>query len=148
MATLLNNIKKEAICACNWGLGVNSAHKAIISQLHQEVVGSNPQTGHHVCVSGEGGVAECPPSGLRPHLDVQRGEVAVQLLGVVDVGLAAHGTHHVADVFVPDGHGEVLTETLVADGALAGGQRLHLQRAHKSKQLNHRTAASFTGNCS
>lgn len=62
------------------------------------------------------------------HLDVQRGEVAVQLLRVVDVRLAAHGTDHVPDVLVPHGDGEVDPEALVTHGALAGGQRLHLDQ--------------------
>lgn len=68
-----------------------------------------------------------PPS-LPSHLYVQCGEVTVQLLWVVDVGLAADGTHHVSDVFVSHGDGEVLPETLVANRALAGSQGLHLRR--------------------
>lgn len=48
----------------------------------------------------------------------QRGKVAVQLFGVVDVRLSADGTHHVSDVFVSHGDGEVHREALVAHGAL------------------------------
>lgn len=60
------------------------------------------------------------------YLDVQGGEVAVEVLGVIDVRLPADGTHHVSDVFVPHSDGEVLLETTTAHGALAGRQRLHL----------------------
>lgn len=66
------------------------------------------------------------------HLDVQRGEVAVQLLGVVDVRLAAHGTHHVPDVLVPHGDSKVDPEAVVTHGALARSQRLHLNRGRKN----------------
>lgn len=61
------------------------------------------------------------------YLDVQCGKVAVQLFLVIDVWLAAHGTHHVSDVSVPHGDGEVHSEALVAHGALTGSQRLHLE---------------------
>lgn len=64
---------------------------------------------------------------LHLYLNVQRGKVAVQLFLVVDVGLAAHWTHHVSDVPVSHGDGEVHTEALVTHGALAGRQRLHLK---------------------
>lgn len=74
------------------------------------------------------------------HLDVQRGEVAVQLLGVVDVRFAADGTHHVSDVFVSDGDGEVLPEALVADRALTGRQRLHLEQQQQQKSSFNRSA--------
>lgn len=47
------------------------------------------------------------------YLDVQRGKVAVQLFLVIDVGLAAHGTHHVSDVSVSHSDGEVHPEALV-----------------------------------
>lgn len=62
-----------------------------------------------------------------PYLDVQGGEVAVEVFGVVDVRLPADGTHHVSDMFVPDGDGEVLLEAPTAHGALTGRQRLHLK---------------------
>lgn len=69
------------------------------------------------------------------YLYVQRGEVAVQLFGVVDVRPAADGTHHVSDVFVSHGDGEVLSEALVTHGALTGSQRLHLKHEEKKKKL-------------
>lgn len=80
---------------------------------------------------------------LSAHLNVQRGEVAVQLLGVVDVRLAAHGTHHVSDVFVSHGDGEVDPEAVVAHGALTGGQRLHLNEKEKKKKKTMEAAAAF-----
>lgn len=69
---------------------------------------------------------------LVPHLDVQCGEVAVEVLRVVDVRLPAHRAHHVSDVFVPHGDGEVLLEAAAAHRALAGGQGLHLQSQGRS----------------
>lgn len=69
------------------------------------------------------------------YLDVQCGEVAVQLLLVVDIGLAAHRTHHVPDVPVPHSNGEVQAEALVAHGALTRSQRLHLK--HKKETQKH-----------
>ena len=72
------------------------------------------------------------------HLYVQRGEVAVQLFGVVDVRFAADGTHHVSDVFVSHGDGEVLPEALVTHGALTGSQRLHLRREEEINKLSNR----------
>lgn len=68
---------------------------------------------------------------LSVYLYVQRGKVAVQLFLVVDVRLAAHGAHHVSDVFVSHSDGEVQPEALVAHGALAGSQRLHLKHGEK-----------------
>lgn len=65
------------------------------------------------------------------YLNVQRGEVAVQLFLVVDVGLAADGTHHVSDVSVSHGDGEVHAEALVTHRALTGSQRLHLRQKIK-----------------
>ena len=62
------------------------------------------------------------------NLDVQGGEVAVEVLGVVDVGLPAHGAHHVPDVLVAHHDGEVLAEAAAAHRALARRQRLHLER--------------------
>lgn len=82
---------------------------------------------------------------LSAHLNVQRGEVAVQLLGVVDVRLAAHRTHHVSDVFVSHGDGEVDPEAVVAHRALTGGQRLHLKEKEKKKTKGV-TAAFFESN--
>ncbi len=55
---------------------------------------------------------------LLPYLDVQGGEVAVEVFRVVDVGLPADWTHHVSDVFVPDSDGEVLLETTTAHRTL------------------------------
>lgn len=65
------------------------------------------------------------------YLDVQRGEVAVQLFLLVNVGLAADGTHHVSDVTVSHGDGEVHAEALVTHGALTRSQRLHLKQKIK-----------------
>lgn len=48
------------------------------------------------------------------YLDVQGGEVAVEVLRVIDVRLPADWTHHVSDVFVPHSDGEVLLETATA----------------------------------
>lgn len=48
------------------------------------------------------------------HLDVQSGEVAVEVLGVIDVWFPTHWTHHVTDVFVPHGDGEVLLKAATA----------------------------------
>ncbi|KAG9332189.1 hypothetical protein JZ751_015552 [Albula glossodonta] len=56
------------------------------------------------------------------------GEVAVEVLGVVDVGLPADGAHHVPYVLVPHRDGEVLLEAIAANRALTGGQRLHLSK--------------------
>lgn len=70
---------------------------------------------------------------LSAYLYVQRGEVAVQLLGVVDVRPAADGTHHVSDVSVSHGDGEVLPEALVTHGALTGSQRLHLKQGEEEE---------------
>lgn len=61
------------------------------------------------------------------YLNVQCGEIAVQLFLVVDVRLAAHGTHHVSDVPVSHGNGEVHAKALVTHGTLTGSQRLHLK---------------------
>lgn len=69
------------------------------------------------------------------YLYVQRGKVAVQLFLVVDVRLAAHGTHHVSDVFVSHGDGEVHPEALVAHRALTGRQRLHLKHGDQEKKV-------------
>lgn len=51
---------------------------------------------------------------LLPYLDVEGGEVAVEVFWVVDVRLPANWTHHVSDVFVPHSNGEVLLETTTA----------------------------------
>lgn len=48
------------------------------------------------------------------HLDVQSGEVAVEVLRVIDVWLPTHWTHHVSDVFVPHSNGEVLLKAAAA----------------------------------
>lgn len=61
-----------------------------------------------------------------PQLYVQRGKVAVQLFGVIDVWLTADRTHHVSNVFISHSDGEMLPEAVVAHGALTGSQRLHL----------------------
>jgi len=71
--------------------------------------------------------AVSPEPASRGYLDVQRGEVAVEVLGVVDVGLPAHRAHHVSDVFVAHHDGEVLAEAVAAHRALARRQRLHLE---------------------
>lgn len=68
------------------------------------------------------------------YLNVQRGKVAVQLFLVVDVGLAAHRTHHVSDVPVSHSDGEVHAEALVTHGALTGSQRLHLNTKLRHKR--------------
>lgn len=65
------------------------------------------------------------------YLNVQRGKVAVQLFLVVDVGLAAHRTHHVSDVPVSHSDGEVRAKALMTHRALTGSQRLHLKRKPK-----------------
>lgn len=49
-----------------------------------------------------------------PHLDVQCGEVAVEVLWVIDVRLPTHWTHHVSDVFVPHSNCEVLLKAAAA----------------------------------
>lgn len=64
---------------------------------------------------------------LLSYLDVQGGEVAVEVFGVIDVRLPADWTHHVSDVFVPHCDGEVLLETTTTHRTLARSQRLHLR---------------------
>lgn len=64
---------------------------------------------------------------LLPYLDVQSGEVAVEVFGVVDVRLPADWTHHISNVFVPHSDGEVLLETAATNRTLARCQRLHLR---------------------
>lgn len=71
---------------------------------------------------------------LSVYLYVQRGKVTVELFGVVDVRLAADGTHHVSDVFLFHGDGEVLPEALVAHGALTGSQGLHLEHGQEEEK--------------
>lgn len=56
-----------------------------------------------------------PQRYLSPYLDVQSREVAVEVLGVVDVGFGARRTHHVPDVFVSDSDGEMLLKALAAN---------------------------------
>lgn len=68
------------------------------------------------------------------YLDIQGGEVAVEVFGVVDVRLPADGTHHVSDVLVSHCDGEVLLETATAHRALTGGQRLHLKQGRERKK--------------
>lgn len=65
---------------------------------------------------------------LRPwYLDVEGGEVAEELRVIGEVRAATGGAHHVCDVLLLQGDGEVLAEAVGAYGALAGDQGLHLQ---------------------
>ena len=77
------------------------------------------------------------PQSLLSYLDVQGGEVAVEVFRVIDVRLPADWTHHVSDVFVPHSDGEVLLETTAAHRALTRCQRLHLreERENVGKEL-------------
>lgn len=68
------------------------------------------------------------------YLDVQGGEVAVEVFRVVDVRLPADRTHHVSDVLVSHCDGEVLLETATAHRALTGGQRLHLKQEVEERE--------------
>ena len=79
------------------------------------------------------------------HLDVQGGEVTVQVLGVVNVRLLADGTHHVPDVLVPYCHREVLLETVVAHRTLTGGERLHLEGTDRQRDGESQQSVFFTG---
>lgn len=55
---------------------------------------------------------------LFSYLDVQGGEVAVEVFRVVDVRLPADWTHHVSNMFVPYSNSEVLLETATAHRTL------------------------------
>ena len=67
-----------------------------------------------------------PESEGLPYLDVEGGEVAEQLCVIGEVGAATGRAHHICDVLFLQGDGEVLAEAVRADGALTGGQGLHL----------------------
>lgn len=71
---------------------------------------------------------------LLAYLDVQGGEVAVEVFGVIDVRLPTDWTHHVSDVFVPYSDGKVLLKTTTAHRALTRRERLHLRREGGRKQ--------------
>lgn len=60
------------------------------------------------------------------YLDVQSGEVAEQLRVISEVRTATGGAHHVGDVLLLQGDGEVLAEAVRTDGAFTGSQGLHL----------------------
>lgn len=77
------------------------------------------------------------------YLYVQRGKVAVQLFGVIDVWLTADRTHHVSNVFISHSDGEMLPKAVVAHGALTGSQRLHLE--YKEEKRKTLTANSVIG---
>jgi len=62
------------------------------------------------------------------YLDIQGGEIAVKVFGIIDVRFPAHWANHVSDVFVPYNNGEVLLETTTTYGTLARCQRLHLSK--------------------
>jgi len=53
------------------------------------------------------------------HHDGKKLEVSISLLAVVDVWLATHWTHHVADIALSDHHLKVMLKTVTADTALA-----------------------------
>lgn len=84
---------------------------------------------------------------LHLYLNVQRGKVAVQLFLVVDVGLAAHGTHHVSDVPVSHGDGKVHAEALVTHGTLTGSQRLHLKQKSETKTSASQCVSEHSSGC-
>lgn len=84
---------------------------------------------------------------LHLYLNVQRGKVAVQLFLVVDVGLAAHRTHHVSDVPVSHSDGEVHAEALVTHGALTGSKRLHLKQKIETKTSSRECVSEHTSGC-
>ena len=67
-----------------------------------------------------------PKSEGLPYLDVEDGEVAEQLGVIGEVGAATSRARHICDVLLLQGDGEVLAEAVGADGALTGGQGLHL----------------------
>lgn len=67
------------------------------------------------------------PGFFASYLDVQGGEVAVEVFGVIDVRLPTDWTHHVSDVFVPYSDGKVLLKTTTAHRALTRRERLHLR---------------------
>lgn len=74
---------------------------------------------------------------LLPYLNVQGGEVAIEVFGVIDVRLPADWTHHISNVFVSYSDGEVLLETTTTHRTLARRQRLHLREkeGQKSRKL-------------
>lgn len=69
----------------------------------------------------------CPETQRLQYLDVKSGEVAEQLCVIGEVGAATGGAHHVCDVLLLQGDGEVLAEAVRTDGTLTGSQGLHLQ---------------------
>lgn len=68
-----------------------------------------------------------PESQNLQYLDVKSREVAEQLCVIGKVRAAAGRAHHVSDVLLLQGDGEVLTETVRTDGAFTRSQSLHLE---------------------
>lgn len=68
------------------------------------------------------GYSECQ---RLPYLDVKSREVAEQLCVIGEVRAATGGAHHVCDVLLLQGDGEVLAEAVRTDGTLTGSQGLH-----------------------
>lgn len=56
------------------------------------------------------------------YLDIQSGEVGVEVLRVIDIRTSTHRTNHLSDVFVSHCDGEVLLEAFTAHRALTGGE--------------------------
>lgn len=65
---------------------------------------------------------------ISSYLDIQGGEVAVEMFGVINIRLPADRTHHVSDVFVSYSNSEVLLKAAAAHRALARRQGLHLRQ--------------------
>lgn len=61
------------------------------------------------------------------YLDVKSREVAEQLCVIGEVGAATGRAHHICDVLLLQGDGEVLAEAVRTDGTLTGSQGLHLE---------------------
>lgn len=68
-----------------------------------------------------------PESQNLQYLDVKSREVAEQLCVIGKVRAATGRAHHVGDVLLLQGDGEVLTEAVRTDGAFTGSQSLHLE---------------------
>lgn len=60
------------------------------------------------------------PRGYGSYLDIQGREVTEQLCVISEVRAATGGAHHVCNVLLLQGDGEVLAEAVRTDGTLTG----------------------------